>query len=71
MARTTIHRAGGREEIVPSKLVATLAAGDRVVFETAGGAGYGDPRQRDPQQIAADLADGKIGPEAAKLYGRD
>lgn len=65
MARTTIHRADGTLETVPSKLVTTLMAGDRVVFETAGGAGYGDPLGRDPQQIEADLADGKISPEAA------
>src|SRR6516165_11273155 len=43
MARTVIYRVGGGEEVVPSKLVTTLHVGDRVVFETAGGGGYGDP----------------------------
>ncbi|HEV2956700.1 MAG TPA: hydantoinase B/oxoprolinase family protein [Xanthobacteraceae bacterium] len=70
MARTVIHRAGGGEETVPSKLVTTLHAGDRVVFETAGGGGYGDPAARDPAQVRADLADGKISPEGAKAYGK-
>ena len=36
MARTVIYRSGGGEEVIPSKLVTTLHAGDRVVFETAG-----------------------------------
>jgi len=69
MARTVIRRAGGGEETVPSKLVTTLHAGDRVVFETAGGGGYGDPAARDPVKVRADLADGKISPEGAKAYG--
>jgi len=67
-ARTVIHRAGGAEETVPSKLVTTLHAGDRVVFETAGGGGYGEPAARDPAQVGADLADGKISAEGAKIY---
>jgi N-methylhydantoinase B/oxoprolinase/acetone carboxylase alpha subunit len=69
MARTVIHRAGGGEEVVPSKLVTTLHAGDRVVFETAGGGGYGDPARRDAQLVSDDLADGKITVEGAKVYG--
>jgi N-methylhydantoinase B len=69
MARTVIHRAAGGAETVPSKLVTTLHAGDRVVFETAGGGGYGDPAARDPAQVRADLADGKISAEGAKAYG--
>jgi N-methylhydantoinase B len=69
MARTVIHRAAGGEEVVPSKLVTTLHAGDRVVMETAGGGGYGDPAARDPTRVRADLADGKISGEGAKAYG--
>jgi N-methylhydantoinase B len=70
MARTTILRADGRREAVPSKLVTSLGAGDRVVFETAGGGGYGDPARRDPEKVRDDLLDGKISPAAAGLYGR-
>jgi N-methylhydantoinase B/oxoprolinase/acetone carboxylase alpha subunit len=69
MARTVIHRAGGREEGVPSKIVTTLHAGDRVVMETAGGGGYGDPAARDPAKLRADLEDGKVSPDGAKAYG--
>jgi N-methylhydantoinase B len=70
MARTVIRRADKNEEVVPSKIVTNLHAGDRVIFETAGGGGYGDPRQRDPQKLRDDLADGKISAEGAGVYGR-
>jgi N-methylhydantoinase B len=56
--------------VIPSKLVTTLHAGDRVVFETAGGGGYGDPANRDEERLRADLADGKVSrEEAAASYG--
>jgi N-methylhydantoinase B len=69
MARTVIERANGEAQIVPSKIVTTLSAGDRVVMETAGGGGYGDPRQREPARLEADVNDGKVSAAAAKLYG--
>jgi N-methylhydantoinase B len=69
MARSVIHRADGSEEVVPSKIVTTLHAGDRVVMETAGGGGYGDPAERDPVQVQADVEDGKVSEAGAKAYG--
>jgi N-methylhydantoinase B len=69
-ARTIICRAGKGEEVVPSKMVTTLHAGDRVIFETAGGGGSGDPRRRDPQKVRDDLADGKVSAEGARSYGQ-
>jgi N-methylhydantoinase B len=68
MARTVIYRGAGGEEVVPSKGVTTLHAGDRVVLETAGGGGYGDPARRDPDAVRADLADGKISTQGARIY---
>ena len=73
MARTLIHRAGGagtqgEVQVVPSKIVTTLRAGDRVTMETAGGGGYGDPREREPARLEADLSDGKVSAAGAKLY---
>jgi len=38
-----------------------LQPGDRVVVETAGGGGYGDPARRSADRAAADIADGKVG----------
>ncbi len=37
-----------------------LAPGDVVTMDSAGGGGYGDPRERDPAAHARDLAEGKI-----------
>lgn len=58
-AQSVIVRRDGTIEEIPSKVVTRLMAGDRVIVQTAGGAGYGDPRARDPDAMAADIADGK------------
>ena len=39
---------------------------DRLVLELPGGGGYGDPRERDPALVAADVADGLISVEDAR-----
>ena len=44
--------------MIPSKVLTTFKQGDRVVVETAGGGGYGDPAERD-------LRNGKVSAEAA------
>jgi N-methylhydantoinase B/oxoprolinase/acetone carboxylase alpha subunit len=68
-ARSTIRRADGRLEEIPSKIVTTLRKGDRVVVETAGGGGYGESRERPAARVEADVRDGKVSPEMAKhLY---
>ncbi|RBM06301.1 hydantoinase B/oxoprolinase family protein [Streptomyces sp. PT12] len=47
-----------------------LAAGQRVQVLTGGGGGYGDPRQRDPELVARDVADAYISPRRARdVYG--
>jgi N-methylhydantoinase B len=67
---SVIRRTDGREEIIPSKRETRLNKGDRLVLETAGGGGYGDPKTREKQRIVADVADGKLSPAAAKsVYG--
>lgn len=71
MARTVIYRASGVEEIVPSKIVTRLLPGDRVLIETAGGGGFGDPVERDPEMLRADVANGKVSSAAAlSVYRR-
>jgi len=54
-----IH-ADGTEELLPSMFSTTIQPGDVYVHRTAGGGGWGDPAERDPQRIAEDLADGKV-----------
>lgn len=41
----------------------------RVVFLTAGGGGWGDPLERDPEDVAADVREGYISAEAVTDYG--
>jgi N-methylhydantoinase B/oxoprolinase/acetone carboxylase alpha subunit len=55
-----IFRADGTVQEIPSKIVTRLNKGDRVVVQTAGGAGYGDPAARDKELAALDRADGKV-----------
>jgi N-methylhydantoinase B len=69
-ARAVIRRADGQEHVIPSKEVAVLCKGDRLIIETAGGGGSGDPKLRDRALVDADLGNGKITlDEARELYG--
>ena len=71
-ARSLIIRADGRRETIPSKILTRVQAGDRLLVESAGGGGYGDPERRDRGRVRADLADGKVSAEAAReVYGLD
>src|SRR5262249_45277318 len=48
----------------------TVPAGDFLRLELPGGAGHGAPRQRDPDSVAADVADGLVSREQAERdYG--
>jgi N-methylhydantoinase B len=47
-----------------------MVAGDRVVLRSAGGGGYGDPLEREPERVADDLRLGYISAEVARqIYG--
>jgi len=47
-----------------------LAAGDVIRTVTGGGGGYGDPREREVERVAADVLDGLLDPAAAAaVYG--
>ena len=43
-----------------------IPAQERLVIHTPGGAGLGDPHERDPAAVAADVAAGRISRETAK-----
>jgi N-methylhydantoinase B len=48
-----------------------LRRGDELRYRTPGGAGFGDPRLRDPQAVGQDVLEGYITAEAAERdYGR-
>jgi N-methylhydantoinase B len=43
---------------------------ERVVIQTPGGGGFGDPRERDPDHVSDDVAAGRVSREAAaRVYG--
>jgi N-methylhydantoinase B len=48
----------------------TLHPGDQLWEYVAGGAGYGDPLERDPDLVLADVLDGKVSAQSARAdYG--
>lgn len=67
---TCVVRAGGQVEPLPSKAVFMLQAGDVLRIRTGGGGGYGDPFDRDPAHVLADVSDRKVSLEVARdIYG--
>ena len=65
-------RADGSERKLKKATGVTMQAGDRLIFSTAGGGGWGDPHLRDRNAVAADLRAGYVSPEAARHdYGFD
>ena len=59
-AHAFIVRKDGTREELPSKKMIVLHPGDQLWEYIAGGAGYGDPLDRDPAAVLADVLDGKI-----------
>lgn len=65
-----VHQSAGQEPREIHKGYVDAKPGDRLVVETAGGGGYGDPRRRDRERVARDVAEGKVSPAAAQeIYG--
>ena len=62
-----VERADGeRFEKANGKLYnVQLAPGDRYVIESGGGGGFGDPRMRSAERVAADVRNGYVSPESA------
>jgi N-methylhydantoinase B len=59
----------GVETRLGAKTTIELEPGDVVSIRTCGGGGYGSPSERDPGLVAADVREGKVGPErAAEIY---
>jgi N-methylhydantoinase B len=66
-ARNMLDSAAGRREL-PSKATGWLKAGDVVTHEQPGGGGFGDPLEREPGRVAADVWNGKISAEYAARH---
>ena len=68
--RQTVHSATGVEETATVNTMSHLSKGQRVEILSSGGGGYGDPLDRTVEQVAADVADGLVSPDAARRdYG--
>jgi N-methylhydantoinase B len=55
-----IRYANGEEQILPGISRQVLHRDDVVHHVTTGGGGYGDPLQRDPEQVRRDVRNGKV-----------
>ena len=70
MSSNVLQHPDGTEETLPAMFSITIDEGDVYVHRTAGGGGWGDPFVRDPGEVAADVANGKVSPAAAReRYG--
>jgi N-methylhydantoinase B len=48
----------------------TMSAGERIYHRQAGGGGWGDPMERDPEAVARDVKNGKVSvKQAREQYG--
>lgn len=68
--RWTLVDGKGAERELPSKITTSIAKGEKIIFRTAGGGGWGDPLERDPKKVEDDVAEGLISAEKARReYG--
>lgn len=62
--------ADGEREELPNMGFEDLEPGERIVGTIAGGGGYGDPLERDPELVRRDVEDGLVSREKARdVYG--
>lgn len=64
-SETLLHDGTAWREL-PTKFTRPIRHGDVLRNVTAGGGGYGDPLERDPEAVLRDLRDGKVTREAAR-----
>jgi N-methylhydantoinase B len=60
-----VRRDGTEQKLLKATSV-PMEAGDRLIFRTAGGGGWGDPRLRSRREVAADVANGYVSAPAAR-----
>lgn len=57
--------------VSPSKFANILICeGDQVMIESAGGAGYGPPREREPELVLRDVTEGFVSEDSARTHYR-
>ncbi len=65
-ARTLMRKASGKDTPIPPYGDLTLTAEESIIGISCGGAGYGDPRTRDPVRVQRDVAEGYVTAERAR-----
>jgi N-methylhydantoinase B len=70
LGRTLLNPGAEGEQDLHPKAIYPLAHGDLVSLRVSGSGGYGDPRERDPDRVARDVALGYVSLEQARArYG--
>ena len=63
-------RVTGRDADIPGKCELRVEPGERLIFDTPGGGGFGPPGERDRERMAQDVAHGLVSADAARdIYG--
>ena len=69
-ARFVVRVGTDKEFETPASARFEMKAGERFLLQSAGGGGYGDPRERDRDALQRDIAEGYVTKDAAaKDYG--
>lgn len=69
-AQAIVDEGADNEEILPPLQTKDIVAGSRFAVKMAGGGGYGDPYEREPEMVLADVLDGYVSLDGArKDYG--
>ncbi|TYO95978.1 hydantoinase B/oxoprolinase family protein [Desulfallas thermosapovorans] len=69
-SRCYIKLPGGTRQEMPGKFTRSVPRDTAVILETAGGGGFGNPRDRSPEAVRQDVRSGLVSGEAArKQYG--
>ncbi len=66
LGRTLLNPGAEGEQDLHPKAIYPLAHGDLVSLRVSGSGGYGDPRERDQELVARDVALGYVSPEQAR-----
>lgn len=66
LSRTVVNPGREDEQVLPSLRQLSLVAGSVVRIDQSGGGGWGNPAERDPERVLADVEDGYVSPAEAR-----
>jgi N-methylhydantoinase B len=69
-AQLLLEQSDGSNRKLPSKSTFEASPGDRIIIRTAGGGGWGNPKERAPEEVREDVVQGLIDIDRAReIYG--